>query len=338
MGSSIETGSMPKPRSSSDAPPGKARRGSESGASPDQLELEFVRFGPRDKALDLRVDLGSDTIWATQAQMADLFGVSAATVAKELALLKSEDGLGAVRAGGADAGELHDLDTILCVGYRVSSAKAATFRRWASQTLRASAIDGFALNEARLRDDPAAADRLATRLRALRADETNIYETVRAFFRQAAEDHDDDAPAAKRFCATLQDTFVYAVTGRLPSDVILARADHEAPNMGLQRSAGDVPSVDEARIAANYLDRDELYALHVLCEQFLLYVQGQAVRGRSMTMRELAAKLDSLLKFDDYPVLPGHKDFHRDRAVRHAGAEYARFILRDAPARRLGRP
>ena len=133
----------------------------------------------------------------------------------------------------------------------------------------------------RLREDAAAADKLATRLRALRAEETNIYETVRAFFRQAAQDHDDGAPAAKRFYATLQDKFVYAVTGRTPSDVILARADHDAPNMGLQRVAGDAPSVDEARIAANYLDRDELYALHVLCEQFLLYVQGQAARAGS---------------------------------------------------------
>ena len=103
------------------------------------------------------------------------------------------------------------------------------------------------------------------------------------------------------------------------------------------RGAGPAPSGDEARIASNYLDGDEIYALHVLCEQFLLYVQGQAARGRAMTMRELAGKLDDLLRLDDYPVLPGHKDLHRERAVRHAGAEYARFVLRDPPKPRLGR-
>ena len=332
---------MPNQRSASDPPLGRPaarpRRASEPTSAPDQLEMEFVRFGPRDRALDLRVDLGSDTIWATQAQMAEMFGVGAATVSKELSTLEAEGGLGAVRPGSAGAGALYDLDAILCVGYRVSSGKAAAFRRWASQTLRASAVDGFALNEARLRDDPAASDRLAARLRAIRAGETNIYETVRAFFRQAAEDHDDGSPAAQRFHATLKDKFVYAVTGRTPSDVILARADHGAPNMGLTRVVGDGPSVDEARIASNYLDGDEIYALHVLCEQFLLYVQGQAARGRAMTMRELAGKLDDLLRLDDYPVLPGHKDVHRDRAVRHAGAEYARFVLRDPPRPRLER-
>ncbi len=326
---------MPKPPSSSDTPQGPAPRDDAPGAA--QLAFEFVRFGPRDKALDLRVDLGADTIWATGAEMAHLFGVGAAAVSRELAALKTEGGLGAVRQGTAATGDLHDLDTILCVGYRLSSAKAAAFRRWASQTLRATAVDGYALNEPRLRDDPETADRLAARLRALRASETNIYETVRSFFRQAAADHDDGAPAARRFNATLQDRFVYAVTGRMPSDLILARADHDAPNMGLQRVAGDQPSIDEARIAANYLDRDELYALHVLCEQFLLFVQGQAARGRVMTMRTLSDKLDDLLRLEDYPVLPGHKDLHRDRAVRHAGAEYARFVLRDDPARSLAR-
>ena len=107
--------------------------------------------------------------------------------------------------------------------------------------------------------------------------------------------------------------------------------------MGRPRVAGDAPSVDEARFFFNYMEWDEIYALHVLCEQFLLYVQGQAARGRAMTMRELAGKLDDLLRLDDYPVLPGHKDLHRERAVRHAGAEYARFVLRDPPKPRVGR-
>ena len=261
-------------------------------------------------------------------------------MAKQLDALSGEKTLEATRSGGPGTGELYDLDTILCVGYRVSSGKAATFRRWAGQILRASAVDGFAINEARMRDDPAAVDRLAARLRGLRADETNIYDTVRAFFREAAADHDEDSAAARAFRTMLQDKFIFAVTGKLPSDVILQRADHHAPHMGLQRFAGDLPSVDDARMAANYLDGDELFILHILCEQFLLYIQGKAARGRTMTMRELGTKLDDLLRLDEVPVLPGHKDLHRDRAVRHAQAEYARFnpARREAPPARLRSP
>ncbi len=324
---------MSKPRSGQQA--ASPRTAEASGG--DQLELEFVRFGPRERGLDLRVDLGAETIWATRAQMAELFGVGAATVARELAALAAENGLGATRPGSPSLGELHDLDTILCVGYRVSSSKAAAFRRWAGQTLRSSAVDGYALNEARLRGDHAATDRLAARLRALRADETNIYETVRVFFRQAAEDFDESSSVARRFQTALQNKFIYAATGKTSSELILMRADHHAPNMGLQHFAGDLPQIDDAQIAANYLDRDELYVLHVICEQFLLYIQAKAARNKSMTMQELLEKLDDLLRFDDYPVLPGHKDFHQERAVRHAGAEYARFILREGAERRIGR-
>lgn len=315
----------------------KSRPAAEPAAGPDQMELELVRFGRNEGALELRVDLGADTVWASAGDMAELFGVAVATVGREITSLKAESGLGTVRPGGAGTGDLYDLDVILCVGYRLNSVKAAAFRRWAGQTLRASAVDGYALNEARLRDDPAATGRLAARLRAIRADETNIYETVRAFFRHASGDHDADSAEARRFHAALETRIVFAITGQAPSDLILARAHHDAPNMGLQRVSADVPSIDDARIAANYLDGDELYALHVLCEQFLLYIQGQAARGRAMTMRELSAKLDDLLRLDDYPVLPGHKDLHRDRAVRHAGAEYARFVMRAAPPKRVGR-
>ena len=145
--------------------PGETRRPRSRAAAADQLELEFVRFGPRDKPLDLRVDLGAETVWATQGQMAELFGVSASVVAKQLDALSGEKTLETTRPGGPGTGDFYDLDTILCIGYRVSSGKAATFRRWAGQILRASAVDGFALNEARMRDDPAAADRLAARLR-----------------------------------------------------------------------------------------------------------------------------------------------------------------------------
>ena len=92
--------------------------------------------------------------------------------------------------------------------------------------------------------------------------------------------------------------------------------------------------MDEARIPQNYLDAHELFRVHVLCEQFLLLLEQNAARGRRMTMASLTDALDALLRADDYPVLPSHKDFHAARAIRHAQAEYARFVVgRMSPAR-----
>ena len=96
----------------------------------------------------------------------------------------------------------------------------------------------------------------------------------------------------------------------------------------MQAFEGNLPTTDEAKIGKNYLDRDELYTLHLLCEQFLLYVESKAMRGKSMTMAELGRKLDELLRVNDYSVFTGWKDFLKDKAIRHAQAEYARFLVR----------
>jgi hypothetical protein len=126
----------------------------------------------------------------------------------------------------------------------------------------------------------------------------------------------------------LQDKFHYAITGNTASQIILKRADHRKPNMGLQIFEGNLPKMNEATIGKNYLDRDELYTLHLLCEQFLLYVESKAMRGKSMTMAELGKKLDELLRVNDYAVFTGWKDFLKDKAIRHAQAEYAMFLVR----------
>jgi hypothetical protein len=88
--------------------------------------------------------------------------------------------------------------------------------------------------------------------------------------------------------------------------------------MGLQSFDGNMPTMDEAKIGKNYLDRDELYTLHILCEQFLLYVESKAIRGKTITMGELGRKLDELLRVNDYPIFGGWKDFMKDKAIRHA--------------------
>ena len=98
--------------------------------------------------------------------------------------------------------------------------------------------------------------------------------------------------------------------------------------MGLQNFEGNAPTLSEAEIGKNYLDRDELYTLHILSEQFLLYIESKAIRNKAMTMGELSTKLDELLKFNEYPVFKGYKDYLKDKAVRHAVAEYAMFLMR----------
>ncbi len=317
----------------------KAKKSREAAnAISAQMEMELVRFDGENAHVDLNFDWSHETVWATQKQIAELFGINVPAVSKHIAnILESGEleeqatvsKMEIVRLEGgrsvAREVEHYNLDMILSVGYRVSSAKATEFRKWATQTLRRYITDGFALNESRLRSDPNALRDLAAQVRALRSEEKVIYEAVRDCFKVASIDYDKDSPKVRSFYAKLQDKFLFAITGKTASELILERADADKHNMGLTTTKGSMPSKADAVVGKNYLFRDEVYVLHILCEQFLLYAESRAIRGKSMTMDDLTNKLDELLKTNDYAVFTGYRDYLKDRAVEHAVAEWERF-------------
>jgi len=317
----------------------KAKKSREAAnAISAQIEMELVRFDGENAHVDLNFDWSHETVWATQRQIADLFGINVPAVSKHLANIFEAGELDPAATvskmeivrleGGRSVSrevEHYNLDVILSVGYRVSSVKATEFRKWATQTLRRYITDGFALNESRLRSDPHALRDLAAQVRALRSEEKTIYEAVRDCFKVAATDYDKDSPKVRTFYATLQDKFLFAITGKTASEIILERADAAKHNMGLTSTKGALPRKQDTTVGKNYLQRDEIYVLHILCEQFLLYAESRAIRGKSMTMDDLARKLDELLKTNDYAVFQGYRDYLKDRAMEHAAAEWALF-------------
>jgi hypothetical protein len=196
-------------------------------------------------------------------------------------------------------------------------------------TLVAAQPRPYAINEKRLRADPAAADSLAKRLRAIRSEERHLFASVRDFFKEASIDYDPSSRHCKSFYAVVQDKFHYAVSAMTAAEIILDRANHKQPNMGLQTFDGNLPTVQEAKVGKNYLQENELFALHILAEQFLLYVQSKAVRNKPMTMSELGSKLDDLIAVNDYEVFHGYKfGADRERADQHATEQYSRFLVR----------
>ena len=305
----------------------------------DQIEFELVRFDGENATIDFNVDWSHDTVWATQQQIADLFGKDRDTIGRHIAKIYAEGELdrpattahyAVVRLEGGRSVtreiEHFNLDVILSAGYRVSSTKATEFRKWATKTLREYITKGFALDDKRLRKDPNALRDLAARVRALRSEEITIYEAVRHCFKVASSDYDSDDPAVRSFYARLQDKFLFAITGKTACELILERADGSKPNMGVMACKKSLPTKAEAKVGKNYLLSDELYVLHILCEQFLLYAESKAMRGQSMTMADLAKKLDQLLTTNEYPVFSGYRDYLKQRAMEHAEREWRRWM------------
>jgi len=312
----------------------------QSGRVEDKFQNELVLAQYKTPECEINFGLSGDgeTIWATQAQIAEAFDVTTATINHHLKNVFEEgelDEKSVIRKylitakDGKNYNTLHyNLDAILSVGYRVSSAKATKFRQWANRTLSAFVQQGYVLNEAVLRESPEKLNALAARVRALRSEERSVYEKVRECFKVSASDYEPSAPEVRSFYALLQDKFHHAVTQMTGSKLILDRADHTAENMGMVSFDGSVPTMREVKVGKNYLRPEELYQLHLLSEQFLLFAESTALRGQKMTMASLGDQLDRLLTLNNYPVFDGYKDYLKDVAIEHAVAELKNYRVR----------
>lgn len=232
-------------------------------ATATQLELELVQFKMGGNAISFNLDVDHETMWATQDQIADLFDRDKSVISRHIKEIfldgeLDENSVVAEFATTARDGKKYEvshynLDMILSVGYRVSSPKATEFRKWATSTLKSFIVDGYAINEARLSNDPNALRKLAAHIRKLRSDEANIYEAVRMVFKDASADYDAKSDKCAKFYAMLQDKFHFAIHQKTAAGLVLDRASYRKPNMGVQSFEGNMPNVKEAQIGKNYL-------------------------------------------------------------------------------------
>ena len=121
---------------------------------------EIILFETSDKEVTLSVTMDGDTVWLSQAQMAELFDTTKQNVSlhanncfKEGELDKKsvvKDFLTTASDGKNYKTKYYNLDVIISVGYRVKSKRGIEFRQWASKILKQYMIDGYAINEKRL--------------------------------------------------------------------------------------------------------------------------------------------------------------------------------------------
>ncbi len=127
------------------------------------IKNNVVIYQAKNGAIELRGDFSHDTVWATQAQIADAFEVNVRTINEHiLNILKTEElsekstirNFRIVQVEGkreiARDVKHYNLDMILSVGYRVNSKKATSFRQWATKTLRGYILDGYVVNKSRI--------------------------------------------------------------------------------------------------------------------------------------------------------------------------------------------
>ncbi len=125
---------------------------------------EIVIYTTEDGSVSLNTKLENETIWLTQKQMAELFGVKTPAINKHLNNIYNEGELSkdstisileiVQKEGNRTVSrniEYYNLDMIIAVGYRVNSKRATQFRKWATSTLKEYITKGYAINEKMLK-------------------------------------------------------------------------------------------------------------------------------------------------------------------------------------------
>jgi hypothetical protein len=305
---------------------------------------ELVIYPGKDGRLRVEARLYDESLWLTQKQMAELFGVTVPTINEHLKNifqdneLQEEAVIRKFRITASDGKRyltgFYHLDAIISVGYRVSSVRATQFRQWATQVLREYIVKGFAMDDERLKNPPVAGsgvpdrfDELLERIRDIRASERRMYLRVREIFTLAA-DYQPSLRETTRFFQTMQNKLHFAVAGMTAPEIIARRINHQLPNAGLTSWAGDEVRKRDVTVAKNYLSEDEIRELNRIITMWLDFAEDQAERRKQVFMADWQQKLDDFLKFNDRQVLPDAGRRTRKQADVIAHAEFDKFAVR----------
>ena len=295
-----------------------------------------------DGDIRLNVQLEDETVWLTQAQIAQLFGVNSQAITKHLGNIYDEGELAAdatcskmeqVRQEGSRQVKrtvnVYNLDAIISVGYRVNSRKATHFRQWATSILKEYAVKGFALDDRRLKDGRSRYFReLLQRVRDIRSSERNLYQQVTDIYATAI-DYDPKSSMTRKFFATVPNKLHYAVHEHTAAEVIYDRVDREKPLVGMTTFDGDYITKADVCIAKNYLTEKEQQTLNLLVARFLDYAELQALEERTMTMAEWIEELDREIVNSRRALLEGYGAISHKQAIEKAEAEFEAYRARE---------
>ena len=311
----------------------------------DAPQSSIVLYRTEDGRTRVQCRFEDETIWLTQAQIAELFQVTVPTVNEHLKGIFDEGELEQpatirkfriVRLEGSRTVERdiehYRLEAILAVGYRVRSPRGTQFRQWATARLSEFLVKGFTMDDERLKNPlgpgiPDYFDELLDRIRDIRASEQRMYLRVREIFALAADYSPNEAETHRVF-QTIQNKLHFAVTGRTAPELIAERANSAEPNMGLTSWKSDAVRKADVTIAKNYLHEGEIDELNRIVVMFLDFAEDQARRRQQIFLRDWQTRLDEFLRFNDRNVLPDGGTVTRDEANEKAQREYDDFAQR----------
>ena len=304
---------------------------------------EIILYQTEDGRTRIQCRFENETVWLTQALLAELFEIGVNTVNYHLKAIFAEGELRPeatiryyriVRTEGkrevAREIEHYNLDAILAVGFRVRTHRGTEFRQWAIGRLNEYLVKGFTMDNERLKNPPGKGqkdyfDEQLERIRDIRSSERRFYQKVLDIYATSV-DYTPNTEISQQFFATVQNKMHWAAHGQTAAEVIHARVDAGKPFMGLQTTRpGGIIRKEDVSIAKNYLDGQELDTLNRIVTAYIEFAELRALQRKVMTMRDWITKLDEFLKLSEHELLDHVGKISAEQAKMKAELEYERY-------------
>lgn len=300
-----------------------------------------------DSADSIEMRYQDENIWLTQKMLATLYDIDIRTINNHIQKIYKDNELeenSSVRVFKTAQEEAkrtvtrevkhYNLQMAIAVGFKVNNERAVQFRKWANQIVKDFTIQGWAMDEERLKNGGSVLtkdyfEKQLQKIREIRMSERRFYQKVTDIYATAI-DYDVTSKLTKTFFATVQNKLHYSVHGHTAAELIMERANAEKKNMGLTTwdayPDGKIQKFD-VTVAKNYLQENEIRQLERLVSAYLDYAEMQAEKHIPMTMEDWSKKLNSFLTFMDFEVLQDKGKVSAEIAKLHAESEFEKYRI-----------
>ena len=304
--------------------------------------------GSNAESIEMRYE--DENIWLTQKMMATLYDVDVRTInehVKKIYLdseLQEEATIRNFRIVQNEGNRQvsrkinhYNLQMIIAVGFKVNNERAIQFRKWANAIVKDYTIQGWVMDDERLKNGGSLLtekyfEHLLERIREIRISERKFYQKITDIYATAL-DYDKSSKTTKQFFANVQNKLHWAIHQHTAAELIVERADSEKPHMGLTSwenyPDGKIQKYDVS-IAKNYLAEDELQGLRRIVTMYLDYAEHQASRHIPMTMEDWADRLNRFLEFNEHEILTDSGRVTHEIAKAFAESEFEKYrVIQD---------
>lgn len=299
---------------------------------------EILLYQNAEGSIELDVQLVDDTVWFSQEQMAALFGKAKSTISEHISHVFAEGELVAdavvrnFRTTASDGKNYdtnhYNLDVVISVGYRVKSPQGRQFRIWATARLKDYIIKGFALNDVRFKSGKSMQyfDELQTRIREIRLSEKFFYQKIKDIYTTSI-DYNAKDEATISFFKLVQNKLLWAISQQTAAELVYRRVDASLPVLSMLSLDNKSQKINKAdiSIAKNYLKEDEIKLLGLLVEQYLAFAETMAQQQTPMTMKDWAARLDSILQLNGRELLTHAGKISHQMAIDKSNIEIEKY-------------